>query len=176
MTQTSGRYANLDGQPVVRFERTFPHSVDAVWEAISDPRQLEAWFPTTVEFETLAPGSSITFRFAQDSPDEKYPPMSGEFLEVDPPRRLAFSWGEDRLTFELADTDDGDACRLVFTVALDSEDKAARDSAGWESCLDMLARVAGGEAPQRPGPSDNWQRYYDEYKRLGLPATAEIPG
>jgi uncharacterized protein YndB with AHSA1/START domain len=175
MIQTTGNYTDLDGQPVVRFERTFPHPVDAVWEAITDPRQLEAWFPTTVEYETLAPGSAITFRFTQDFADE-YPPMSGEFLEVDRPSRLVFTWGEDRLSFELEEREQGAACRLALAVALGTEDKAARDSAGWEACLDMLGHAVAGETPQRPAPSDNWRAYYEEYKRLGLPATADIPG
>jgi uncharacterized protein YndB with AHSA1/START domain len=34
-------------------------SVDAVWKAISDPAQLETWFPTTVEFAELRPGAPI---------------------------------------------------------------------------------------------------------------------
>jgi uncharacterized protein YndB with AHSA1/START domain len=174
MTQTTGNYTEVDGQPVVRFERTFPHPVDAVWEAITDPRQLEEWFPTTVEYDTLAPGAPITFAFPAELAD-RYPPMSGEFLEVEPPTRLAFSWGEDSLTFELDERDAGAGCRLAFSVALGTEDKAARDSAGWESCLDTLAEVTAGQTPQRPATSDNWRAYYDEYKRLGLPATAEIP-
>lgn len=174
MPQTTGHYTDIDGQPVVRFERTFPHPVRAVWEAITDPAQLEAWFPTTVDFETLAPGCPITFTFPAELADE-YPPINGEFLEVDPPTRLAFTWGEDSLTFELDEQHDGGACRLVFSVALGTEDKAARDSAGWESSLDMLAQVTGGATPQRLAASDNWRAYYEEYKRLGLPATADIP-
>jgi uncharacterized protein YndB with AHSA1/START domain len=174
MPTATGTYEQLDGSPVVRFERTFPHAVDAVWEAITDPRQLEAWFPTTVEYETLAPGARITFAFPAELA-ERYPPMSGEFLEVDPPSRLAFTWGEDSLSFELHASDDGAACRLAFSVALGTEDKAARDSAGWEACLDTLALVTARETPPSPAPSDNWQAYYEEYKRLGLPATAEIP-
>ena len=62
----------LDGQPVVRFERTFPHPVQAVWEAITDPAQLGEWFPTTVEFDRLEEGAPIAFRFAHDA----YPPMT----------------------------------------------------------------------------------------------------
>jgi uncharacterized protein YndB with AHSA1/START domain len=174
MTQTTGQYRQVDGQPVVRFERTFPHPIDAVWEAITDPQQLEKWFPTTVEFATLAPGAAITFNFPPDLSNE-YPAMNGEFLAVDPQRRLVFTWGDDELTFELEDRDDGAACRLSFSVVLDAEDKAARDSAGWESCLDTLADLVAGEAPPRPASSDNWRRYYDEYKRLGLPATAPLP-
>jgi uncharacterized protein YndB with AHSA1/START domain len=174
MIQTSGNYATVHGDPVVTFERTFPHPADAVWAAITDSQQLEKWFPTTVEFETLAPGSPITFEFTQDH-DNQYPSMSGEFLEVEPQRRLVFTWGDDKLTFELDPQQSGAACRLSFSVVLDSQDKAARDSAGWESCLDMLALTAAGETPPRPMPSDDWRTYYEEYKRQGLPATAPLP-
>lgn len=142
-----------------------------MWAAITDPAQLEQWFPTSVEFSGLRPGAAIDFRFAQDA----YPPMTGEVREVDAPHRLAFTWGDDVLTFELADQQDGSACRLAFEVALDSATKAARDSAGWDNCLDMLEEVVDGGTPERPYLSGKWRRYYEEYKRLGLPATAEIP-
>lgn len=168
--QTTGTYSELDGSPVVRFERTFPHPAPAVWEAITDPAALQEWFPTTVEFDRLEQGAPIAFRFADDA----YPPMSGEVLELQPPHRFSFTWGDDRLTFEL-EPRDGGACRLTFSVALDSADKAARDAAGWDQCLDMLGVVVDGRTPQRPAPSDDWRVYYEEYRRLGLPATAPIP-
>ena len=171
MPTTTGTYENTNGQPTVRFERTFPHPVQAVWEAISDPAQLEEWFPTTVEFERLGAGEPIIFRFERDA----YPPMSGKVLDVQAPRRLSFTWGDDVLTFELQPVDEPHGCRLSFTVALDSADKAARDSAGWEGCLDALTVVMAGGHPQRPMPEAPWQAYYEEYKRLGLPAAAALP-
>jgi uncharacterized protein YndB with AHSA1/START domain len=171
MPTTSGHYQQLDGRPAVRFERTFPHPVAAVWEAVTDPEQLQEWFPTTVEFGALRPGAPMRFHFPQDA----YEPMSGVLKEVEPLRRLVFTWGSDELTFELSEAADGAACRLAFTVVLDSEDKAARDSAGWEGCLDMLAQVAGGGAPQRTAGRERWKQYYEEYRRQGLPATAAIP-
>jgi uncharacterized protein YndB with AHSA1/START domain len=172
MPTTTGRYEQVDGSPIVRFERTFPHPVSAVWAAVSDPDRLAQWFPTTVEFDELHAGEPITFRFAED----RYPAMSGALQEVTPPSRLVFTWGEDVLTFELAERDGGAACRLAFSVVLDSADKAARDAAGWDDCLDRLEAVAGGDRPQQqPSSRDHWQARYAEYQRLGLPATAPIP-
>jgi uncharacterized protein YndB with AHSA1/START domain len=168
---TTGRYEHIDGSPVVRFERTFPHAVEAVWDAVTDPRRLEQWFPTTVEFGALATGAPITFRFAQGG----YPPMSGVIVVVEPQRRLIFTWGDDELTFELEPRDGGSACRLRFSVVLDSADKAARDSVGWEGCLDGLGDVVAGRAPERPAPDGRWKAHYEEYRRMGLPATAPIP-
>jgi uncharacterized protein YndB with AHSA1/START domain len=171
MPTATGTYEQIDGSPVVRFERTFPHTTADLWDAITDPDRLARWFPTTVEFEELRAGAPITFRFT-DHPIE---PMSGSFREVSPPRRLSFTWGDDVLTFELSERDEGAACRLSLSVVLDSADKAARDSAGWDDCLDMLARVVSGETPERPLEPESWRARYDEYKRQGFPATAPIP-
>jgi uncharacterized protein YndB with AHSA1/START domain len=168
---TTGSYEQVEGRPLVRFERTFPHPVAAVWDAVTDPRRLAQWFPTSVEFDALRADEQITFRFAED----RYPAMRGVFREVRAPERLVFTWGDDELTFELAEAGGGSGCRLSLSVALDAADKACRDAAGWEQCLDMLAIVAGGEEPERPWPTDSWRDYYDEYKRRGLPATAPIP-
>ncbi|HWE09266.1 MAG TPA: SRPBCC family protein [Solirubrobacteraceae bacterium] len=167
---TTGSYEQVEGKPLVRFERTFPHAVSAVWDAVTDPRRLAQWFPTSVEFDVLRAGEPITFRFAED----RYPAMRGVLCEVQAPERLVFTWGADELTFELAEVGGGSACRLSLAVALDSADKAARDAAGWEQCLDRLTLVANGEEPMRPWPSESWQGYYDEYKRQGLPATAPM--
>ncbi len=171
MPHATGSYEQVDGQPVVRFERTFPHPAPRVWDAITDPVRLSHWFPTTVEFDELHPGSAITFRFAGD----RYPPMEGVFGEVSPPRRLSFTWGDDLLTFELEECDGGATCRLAFSVTLDTADKAARDAAGWDDCLDILGNVIAGAARERPWKSGLWQTRYDEYKRQGFPATAPIP-
>jgi uncharacterized protein YndB with AHSA1/START domain len=171
MTTATGTYEPRDGSPVVRFERTFPHAVTQVWDAISDPDRLAMWFPTTVEFDELHAGAPITFRFAED----RYAPMSGTFREVSAPERLVFTWGDDVLTFELEERDSGGSCRLSFTVALDSADKAARDAAGWDDCLDTLDTVVSGEAPERRAQTETWRTRYDEYKRRGFPATAPVP-
>jgi uncharacterized protein YndB with AHSA1/START domain len=171
MPNATGTYEQVNGSPVVRFERTFPYTADRVWDAITDPARLGQWFPTTVEFAALRPGAPITFRFAED----RYPPMDGEFREVSAPHRLSFTWGDDLLTFELEERDGAAACRLAFSVVLDSAEKAARDAAGWDDCLDVLDLVVSGEAAERPGRSESWQARYDEYKRQGFPATAAIP-
>jgi uncharacterized protein YndB with AHSA1/START domain len=171
MPNATGSYEQLDGRPVIRFERTFPHPVARVWDAITDPARLEQWFPTTVEFDALSPGAPIVFRFAED----RFPAMSGEVREVDPPRRLSFTWADDLLTFELEERDGGAACRLALSVVLDSAEKAARDAAGWDDCLDTLGTVVAGTPRDRPWKSESWQARYDEYKRQGFPASAPIP-
>jgi uncharacterized protein YndB with AHSA1/START domain len=171
MPETTGTYQELDGEPTITFRRTFPHPVDEVWAAITDPDRLGKWFPTSVEFAVLRPGSPIEFRFAQDA----YPPLEGEFREVQAPQELSFTWGEDVLSFQLAEAHDGDACTLTFTVILDAADKAARDAAGWDACLDGLAGTLAASPPPEAAGGQVWRDYYERYQAAGLPATAEIP-
>jgi uncharacterized protein YndB with AHSA1/START domain len=95
--------------------------------------------------------------------------MHGEVTEHDPPRRLAFYWGDDHLRFELEPAREG--CVLRFTALLDAREKAARDAAGWHTCLDRLqAALDGGAAAD-----DAWREHYAEYERRGLPTGAPIP-
>ena len=69
----------------------------------------------------------------------------GEMLTFDPPARLEFRWGEERLRFELAP--EGDGCVLTFVNTFDDLGKAARDAAGWHVCLDVLGHYLAGETP-----------------------------
>ena len=46
-----GTYEQFDGKPSVRFERRYPHPVERVWRAVTEPEQLAHWFPNTVEVD-----------------------------------------------------------------------------------------------------------------------------
>jgi uncharacterized protein YndB with AHSA1/START domain len=51
-----GTYETIDGRPAVRFERRYPHPVERVWRAVTEPAELEHWFPTSVEVELRPDG------------------------------------------------------------------------------------------------------------------------
>jgi uncharacterized protein YndB with AHSA1/START domain len=169
----TGSYEMVNQRPIVRFERIFPHPVQAAWRALTESSELAQWFPTSVEFEALQAGAGIDFRFANGA----YPAMRGRVLEVDAPHRLVFMWGNDELSFELEPRDGGAACRLLFCVVLDTHEKAARDAAGWDVCLGELERLIAGQPTTPPGqlPTEAWIELYEEYERHGLPASAPLP-
>ena len=100
---------------------------------------------------------------------------SGEVVDVEPPRRFVFTWGDDELRFALEPAGNG-GCTLHFTHLLDEREKAARDAAGWHVILAGLARTLAGEAgAPDTGATPDWREQYEEYQRRGLPAGAEIP-
>jgi uncharacterized protein YndB with AHSA1/START domain len=165
-------YESIDGRPALRFERRIAHPVPAVWTAISDPAELAQWFPSTVAGELRVSGRlAFTFPEHADVPD-----MEGDVTDFDPPRVLAFHWGEDHLRFELEPADGGATTDLRFTVTLGSQDKAARDGAGWTVCLArMEALLDGSPEEELTRIADGWREHYDEYSRRGFPSDAPIP-
>ena len=168
-----GTFEAVEGRDVLRFERRLAHPVEAVWRAVTDPAELEHWFPTTVEGD-VRPGGRLRFEHR----DGGHPPMEGEVTAMEPPSRFAFSWGDDQLDFRLEPADGGTGCVLRFTVVLDQREKAARDASGWHVCLDRLEAGLGGGAAAAPdsGSTDEWRGIYEEYTRRGLPTGAPVPG
>jgi uncharacterized protein YndB with AHSA1/START domain len=170
----NGTYTEVGDRPAIVFERRLAHPVDAVWRAITEPAELAAWFPDSVEYEARV-GGKMHFEFP---PGVDYPPMDGEVLAYDPPRRFHFTWGPDELHFDLEPLDDGASCLLRLTDLLSESEKAARDAAGWHVCLDTLDDHLSGVKTAAPGsrPNSAWKGHYERYVEQGLPAGAEIPG
>ena len=97
--------------------------------------------------------------------------MDGEMLAFDPPSRMELRWGEEIMRFELRP--DGEGSVLTFTNIFDETGKAARDGAGWHSCLDLLGYAAGGQ--QAPwSAADRWRQVHDAYVERFGPEAATI--
>lgn len=138
-------------RPAVRLERHLPDPPEVVWLALTEREQLRSWFPCDVVVEggEWVVGASITFPFPPEVIDIT---LTGEVLVVEQPRRLAFTWGEETLRFELSA--DGDGTRLVLIDELEPG-AAARNAVGWDTCLDRLAGV-------EPTP-EPWRSRFDLY-------------
>ncbi len=158
------------GRPAVRFERVYPHSIDRVWSAVTEPDELAHWFPASVAIEGR-PGGSITF-----SGDPHAPDRTGRVLVFEPRRRLAYTWGDDELRFDLEELSGGH-CRLTLVNVLSDRSQAARNGAGWVVCLAELDKHVGGQETRGPHSDSalEWQPVYDAHVAAGLPAGADVP-
>lgn len=138
-------------RPAVRLERHLADPPEIVWGALTEREQLRSWFPCDVIVDggEWVPGATITFPFPPEVIDMT---LTGEVLEVDQPHRLAFTWGEETLRFELTPHLGG--TRFILTDELPAS-AAARNAAGWESCLDRLARLEPAQ--------DAWQQRFESY-------------
>ncbi|MEU0536769.1 SRPBCC family protein [Amycolatopsis tolypomycina] len=138
-----------DGErPVLRLERRLKHAPERVWRAITDPAELEHWFPARVDVELRAGG---TIRFTFPGEDSS---TTGQVVTADPPREFTFVWNDDTLRWLISP--DGDGSRLEFTHTFGRGDPAiaklagGRTAAGWDGCLDALAAHLAGQDFAQP--------------------------
>jgi uncharacterized protein YndB with AHSA1/START domain len=151
----------------LRFVRQLAHSPERVWRALTEPAELEAWFPSTIDGER-ASGAELTFRFR----DGEAEAMDGRMIACEPPRLLEFLWGTDTIRFELEPTEQG--TRLTLWDTLDENGKAARDGAGWHVCLDgLLALLDEGNA-EGGGPITQWADVHRHYQQSFGPEASTI--
>jgi uncharacterized protein YndB with AHSA1/START domain len=131
------QFLMLEGRPTVRVERVYPHPIEKVWRAVTTPEHLGQWFPSPVEVD-LTPGGEIHFDAFAGAPG-----AAGTIEVIDAPRQLTFTWGADRLTFELASN--GDSTTFVLTHTFDDRYGAPSFATGWDLCLAGLRHVLADE-------------------------------
>jgi uncharacterized protein YndB with AHSA1/START domain len=157
MTETTcyGTLETIDGRPALRFERTLDHPVERVWRAISEPAELERWFPAAVGW---TPEVGETFEAAG---------APVEVTEVDPPHRLGWVYAEQPHVFELTAREGG--CRLVFTHVIDGVALAAQTATGWETYLSRLEPHLAGEHIPEELAHAQWAAIHECYaERFGV--------
>jgi uncharacterized protein YndB with AHSA1/START domain len=161
-----GELAAVPGGWKVTFVRTLPHPPDRVWRAVTDPDELAAWFPTTIDGPRTA-GAPLTFRFRRgEGPD-----FTGTLLAYEPPHVLEFLWGDDRIRIELTAVPVG--TRLVLSDTFAEQGKAARDAAGWHTCLAALqAALSSGDGRQDRGTA--WPAVHERYRAAFGPLASTI--
>lgn len=154
----------------VRIQRLLPGPIERVWAYLTDSDLRRQWLAAgemdlraDASFELVWRNDELT-----DPPGNK-PEGFGEehrmqsrIVEVDPPRRLAFTWHSGEVSFELEPK--GDKVQLtVLHRDISDRRNMVMIGAGWHMHLDVLrARIAGA----KPEPFwDGWLRLRDEYER-----------
>lgn len=122
---------------------------DRVFRALTEPAELATWWGPH-GFRTLVTGFDLSvgggYRFAMQPPDGAQFHLSGEFLEIDPPRRLVytFRWEEpspdDRDTIVTLSLDAlGDATAVSLVQGeFATEERVALHRGGWSDSFEKL--------------------------------------
>lgn len=150
-----GELVRHDDGDEIRFIRHLDHDVEAVWAAVTEHDHLAAWFPQALRGE-WAVGAALVFEADEPAGFS----FGGKVLAVDRPRLLEFTWGTDRLRFELSP--DGAGCTLRFGDSVDELGKAARDGTGWHVCLDRLEHELARTSPPWT-TSERWRALHPDY-------------
>lgn len=74
--------ARFIDRETVEFVRFYPHPIERVWRAITDPKEISVWF-WTAKFD-LRVGSSYAFGPVESD-------MNGVLVAIEPPRLIRFS-------------------------------------------------------------------------------------
>jgi uncharacterized protein YndB with AHSA1/START domain len=141
----------------VRREIEIAASQETVWELLTDPARSSSWWGIAT-FDLREEGQ---FHMEVGAGNV----AAGKFTEIEPPRRLAFTFGWERggagaevlpagsstVLIELVPTDTGTLVRLVHW-GLPTDEAATSHGQGWDHYLGRLAVAAGGGDP---GP-DPW--------------------
>lgn len=153
-----GTLETIDGRPALRFECMLAYPVERVWQAISEPAELERWWPAAVDW---TPAVGETFE------------AGGATLEVtdaEAPHRLAWVYAGQPQSFELTAQEDG--CRLVFTHVIDDTVPAAQTATGWETYLSRLEPHLAGEMISEEVAHERWAEIHERYaERFGVDPT-----
>ncbi len=138
----------------LRIERTFQAPAEAVFDAWTNEEVLRRWFHAQHDWETseaqvdLRVGGVVRVVMRDPHKDEEYG-GGGRYTEVDPPRRLAFTWTWDYNTvatlIEIDFEESGGVTTVRFTHSDLWSEEAVRDhEGGWQRCFDNLERALAG--------------------------------
>jgi uncharacterized protein YndB with AHSA1/START domain len=140
--------------------RNFRAPVERVFRALTDPEAIVRWFgpgPVTCTGASNDLRVGGAWSVEMRSPDGEEHRISGEYLEIDAPRRVVFTWAwrstperVSHVTYALSP--DGEEATTLTLTHERFFDTAVRDrhAQGWSGCLDKLAAwLAGPEMEER---------------------------
>ena len=135
-------------------EVELPAPAEEVFRHLTDPAAMVRWMG---QHATLQPVPGGAFEI-----DINGVPVRGQYLEIDPPRRVLVSWGvagnddmppgTTEVEFTLTPTPAGTCLRLVHRGL--SPGQSSIHATGWQHFLGRLTRAASGDDP---GP-DPWNQ------------------
>jgi uncharacterized protein YndB with AHSA1/START domain len=134
-------------------EVTIAASPETVWEFLVDPEKAARWMGQKWSFD-LRPGGAYRCAVIPGHT------AAGEFVEIDAPRRLVYTWGWEASegttnpvppgtsTVEIELVPDGAGTRLRFTHRdLPTDEAAESHGHGWDHYLERLVIAAPGGEP-----------------------------
>lgn len=166
---TPPAYGAFTGPAELTIQRLLPGPIERVWAYLTDSDLRKQWLASGVM--QMVAGTPFEFVWRNDelcNPPAKRPEgfseehrMQSEIIEVDPPRKITFSWApRGEVTFELDPRGD----KVLLTVIhrrISDRANTLKVSAGWHTHLDVLVARLNGEEPKPYW--DVWQRLHAEY-------------
>jgi uncharacterized protein YndB with AHSA1/START domain len=149
------------GRWTLIFIRDLRQPPDRVWTALTEPDQLDQWAPFAAARDLNRTGDTTLTMVDGDERIDR----PATVLRAEPPALLEYTWGDDRLRWELAPL--GTGTRLTLRHTLADPDQKAMIAAGWHLCVAVLARLVDGEPVGvirgRDALDHGWEELRDGY-------------
>ncbi len=140
------------GELTLEMTRVLPATRSVVFEAFSDPNELAKWWgpqgftSPSMEFDPRVGG---TYRIEMQPPEGDSFFLTGEFRELDPPARLAYTFVYDdpdpddvETVVTLSFRDLGESTEVAFTQGrFKTEARRALHRDGWTDSFDRLEEL-----------------------------------
>jgi uncharacterized protein YndB with AHSA1/START domain len=127
--------------------RTIRASPTRLFEAWTRPEHLRAWWgppPVTCSGAEVDLRVGGRYQIANALPDGRTLVIEGEFVVIEPPHRLVYTWraGEDQVSRVTVRFEPRGEATEVIVIHEQIPDDRMRDSheGGWNGCLDGLER------------------------------------
>ena len=140
-------------RPSLTIRRVYSAAPEKVWQAWVEPQALKSWFAPSADFAVPMVETDLRvggrYRIVMRAPDGEEHDVRGVYREVDPPRKLVYTWAwrttpelESLVTVQLRAVAGGTELTLVHEQFFDA---AARDrhQQGWHGCLNQLEAYLG---------------------------------
>lgn len=139
----------------IRLTRTIRAAPEKVFRAWTEPERMKKWSaPEGYEVTEVSSDLRVGGRFEIRMENEEGAAHTavGEYREVDPPRRLVYTWdwaeegaemGDTLVTVEFRETDEGHTEVVMVHDLLPSKEAAKDHEQGWASCLNRLEAIFG---------------------------------
>ncbi len=144
----------------LRIVRVLPASPEEVFDAWTDPRSLAVWMaPGSVRRSEVEADPRVggRFRIVMKGPDSDHE-HAGEYLVVDRPRRLVFTWiskatagRPTTVTVELRPRGPGETELVLTHEGLPDEAATASHRSGWGDIVQKLGAELSRRADAREG-------------------------
>ena len=165
--EPDGRLVERDGVAEIRFERIYPHGIEEVWDAITDPTRIQKWWlPFDAEIELdLTPGGKYEIRGTGSEPIS----MIFEVVRVEPPRLFEHTTFDPGSTATWVLEKLGETCRLLLIQTAPTAQTAIERNylVGLHTSLDRLSRELDGST-DNPWESSRFEEHRSRYHAQGL--------
>jgi uncharacterized protein YndB with AHSA1/START domain len=175
MTDMASAYGVLKEPGTLQIQRLLPGPIERVWRYLTESDLRRQWLASGEMEMKVGATFELTWRNSElmKAPGQRPEGSSAEhsmqasITELDPPRKLAITWGSTGgVTFELEPK--GSKVLLTVTHArVNDRTILLNVSGGWHMHLDVLAARLDGTEPEPFW--DGWVRLKKEYEQR-LPA------